>query len=171
MWTWRSTLPNGCTCGASGERRLHVGDDGQRLVGDLDERGGGARLLERLGGDERDRLALEADDVPGEHRLVAELEPVGEAAGHVGGGQHRGDAGRAQRRRDVDLADPRRGVRAADGDADEHVRGGQVGAVRVRAGHLRDAVDPPQALADPPRAVRRHVRRSAASRTASTIFR
>ena len=68
-------VAEGCTWGARAERRLHVGDDRQRLVVDADELGGMVRLLERLRGDDRDRLALVPDDVRSEHRLVGVLEP------------------------------------------------------------------------------------------------
>ena len=57
-------------------RALHVDDRLEQLVLDADRRGGAAGLLRLLGGDERDRLAVVADAVDGEHRLVGELEPV-----------------------------------------------------------------------------------------------
>ena len=58
-------------------RELGVVDDRQHLVLDLDEGRGPARGLGMVGGDERDRLALVAHLVPGEHRLVGMLEPEG----------------------------------------------------------------------------------------------
>ena len=61
-------------------RALRVDDELERLVLDDDRLGRAARLLRVLGGDERDRLAVVADAVDREHRLVGELEPVGLAA-------------------------------------------------------------------------------------------
>ena len=58
-------------------RPLGVDDGLERLVLDDDRLGRAPRLLGMLGGDERDRLAVVADAVDREHRLVAELEPVG----------------------------------------------------------------------------------------------
>ena len=46
-----------------------------------------------VGGDDRERLALEPDLAAGEHRLVGDLEAVALAAGHVVVGEHRVDAG------------------------------------------------------------------------------
>ena len=70
------------------------------------------RLLERLGGDDRDGLAVVAHAVDREHGLVGELEPVGLRAGHVGVREHGVDAGQLQRRGDVDRDDARVRVRA-----------------------------------------------------------
>ena len=101
-----------------------------------------------VGGDDRDRLALVADLVPGQHRLVGDLEPVGLAAGHVlvrEDGVHAADA---ERGRDVQLADPRARVRAAQRRAPQHPVGPQVGRVREVALDLRDAVGAADALAD-----------------------
>ena len=60
-----------------------------------------AGLLGLVGGDDRDRLAVVADPVDRQHRLVRELEPVGLRPGHVLVGQHRVDPGiaSASRRR------------------------------------------------------------------------
>ena len=64
-------------------RALGIDDGLERLVLDDDRLGRAARLLGMLGGDERDRLAVVADAVDREHRLVGELEPVGLAPGNV----------------------------------------------------------------------------------------
>ena len=74
-------------------RALRVDDRLERLVLDDDRLGRAARLLGMLGRDERDRLAVVADAVDREHRLVGELEPVGLAAGHVVVREHGVDAG------------------------------------------------------------------------------
>ena len=67
---------------------LHVDDRLEQLVLDPDGGGCAARLLRLLGGDERDRLAVVADALGGEHGLVGELEPVCLLAGDVSVRQH-----------------------------------------------------------------------------------
>ena len=74
------------------DRLLGVGDRLERLVVDLDLGGGVAGGLRVVGGDDRDRLALVADLVPRQHRLVGDLEPVRLAAGHVLVREHGVDA-------------------------------------------------------------------------------
>ena len=61
-----------------------------------------------VGSDRRDRLADVADDVAGEHRLIAADQPVGRLAGHIVGRDDGRDAVDAPRRCDVDAHDPRR---------------------------------------------------------------
>ena len=61
-----------------------------------------------VGGDQRDRLALVAHDVDGQHRLVEVLEADRVEARHVVGGQDGVDARRREGRADVD----RRRIRA-----------------------------------------------------------
>ena len=131
------------------ERLLGVGDRLEHLVVDLDLGGRVAGGLGMVGGHDRHRLALVADLVEGQHRLVGDLEPVDLAAGHVlvrEDGEHAADG---QRRRDVDLADPRARVRAAQRGAPQHPVGPQVGRVREVALDLGDPVGAAQALADP----------------------
>jgi hypothetical protein len=169
------------------QRRLRVGDRLPHVVVDQDPGGGQPGRLRVVGGHQRDRLALVADDVDGQHRLVGELQPVDLLAGDVVGGEHRPDAGGGQRRPDVDGADPRVGVRAAQGDPPEHVLHPQVAAVGELAADLQDAVGALGVVADPAAARPGEVRgragggagrgahrgapiRSAASRTASRIF-
>ena len=60
-------------------RRLGVGQRLEHLVLDADRVGGVARRLGVVGGDDRDRLALEAHVLPGQHGLVGVLEAVGAA--------------------------------------------------------------------------------------------
>ena len=128
---------------------LGIGDRRQRLEVDLDLRGGAARGLGVVGGDDRDRLALVAHLVPGEDRLVGDLEPVGLAAGDVLVGEDRVHAGDGERGRDVELADAGARVGAAEGGAPQHPVGPQVGRVGELALDLGDAVGPADALADP----------------------
>ena len=80
---------------ARGERALGVRQGLERLELCLDQRRRPARGLGMVGGDDRERLALEPDLAAGEHRLVGDLEAVALDAGHVGVGEHRVDAGRA----------------------------------------------------------------------------
>ena len=130
------------------EGELGVGDRLLDLVVDLDLGGRVAGGLRVVGGDERHRLALVADLVPGQHRLVGDLEPVHLATGHVlvrEDGVHAADR---ERGRDVQLADARPRVRAAQGRSPQHPVGPQVGGIGEVALHLRDAVGAADALAD-----------------------
>ena len=81
---------------------LHVDHRLEQLVLDPHRRGGAARLLRLLGGDERDRLAVVAHAVGGQHGLVGELEAVGLLARHVRVGEHGVDAGHRERLGDVE---------------------------------------------------------------------
>ena len=102
------------------ERLARVDDDVERLVLDLDELGGVARELARLGDDRHDRLADVAHladrervvpDAPA--RLGGDLEErVGEDRDLVAG-QRPVDAGERERGADVDRLDPRVRVRRA----------------------------------------------------------
>ncbi len=154
------------------EGARHVVDRGQRLVLDGDRAHGIARLLQRLGGDDRHGLAVVAHAVAREHGLVGELQAVGLRAGHVVVREHGVDAGQLQRRADVDRDDARVGVRAAQRRAVQHAGDVEVARVRELAGDLRDAVDALDGLADAPATscVRAHARSSAAAvRTASRM--
>ena len=131
-----------------------------------------------VGGDDRHRLALEADVGEGEHGLVGVLEPVRPPAGHVGVGEDGVDARHPRSGGGVERGDAGARVRAAQRDAPQHPLDVQVGGVGELAAHLRDAVRAQRAVADPARAAdvgreRRddaHRSRSAASWTASMIF-
>ena len=60
-------------------RRQRVGHGDhcrQRFELDDDRRGGGLRLLQRVGGDHGDRLAVIADETRGEERMVGDAEPM-----------------------------------------------------------------------------------------------
>ena len=120
----------------------------------------------------RDRLAVVADAVDREHRLVAELEPVHLLPGHVLVRQHRVDARHRHRLGDLDRNDARVGVGAADGLAPEHPGGGEVARVGELAGRLRDSVAALDDLADTAELEPAHGRAHApaAIRTASKIF-
>jgi hypothetical protein len=99
---------------------------------------------------ERDRLAVVADALEGEHRLVGELEAVALLARNVVVGQDGVDAGHRDRFGDVDLRDQRVRVRAANGVAPEHPGRVEVARVGELARHLRDAVGALDALAYAP---------------------
>ena len=131
-------------------RQLGIGDGRQLLVVDLDGGGGAARLLGALGGDDRHRLAVVADAVDGEHRLVRDLEAVRLGPGNVGVRQDGVDAGRGEGRGDVDRADARVRVRAAQRVAPEHARRLEVARERELALRLRHGVRAEDALADAP---------------------
>ena len=154
---------------------LHVDDRFEQLVLDADGCRSAARLLRLLGGDERDRLAVVADALGGEHGLVGELEPVRLLAGDIAVREHGVDARHPHRLRDVELDDLRVRMRAADGDAPEHPGRVQVARVGELARHLRRRVVPRGRVTDTSelelclRARRAHAR-EAARRTASKIF-
>ncbi len=118
------------------DRVLDRQDRGQRLVLDLDQLRGGARLVERRGRDGGDRLALVFDHVGGEQRLVAADRRDVVLAGNVGGRDRRDDAGRGERAGEVDAQDAGMGVRA------QHQRGFE------RARHVRHVVDVERAAGD-----------------------
>ena len=103
-------------------RALGIDDELERLVLDDDRLGRAARLLGMLGSDERDRLAVVADAVDREHRLVGELEPVGLAPGNVLVREDGVDAGHRHGLRDVDRDDAGVGMRAAERVPPEHSR-------------------------------------------------
>ena len=148
--TRRRTLPPSCSGGASGRIAASASVERlQHVVLDPDRVGGVARGLGMVGGDDRDRLALEADVAPREHRLVGVLEPVRLAPGHVGVGEHGVHAGHRGGGARVERADPRARVRAAQRRAPQHPLDVHVRRVRELAEHLRDAVDALRAGADP----------------------
>ena len=138
--------------GVGVHRPAGVGDGGQHLVVDLDPLGRPAGGLRVVGGDERDRLALVADELRGQHRLVGVLQAEGVVPGDVVGGEHRPDARHGQRVGDVDAADAGVRVRAAQRDAPAHLVVPQVAGVGELAGDLERPVRPQRAdsVADPP---------------------
>ena len=128
-------------------RPLHVDDRLEQLVLDARPRRRGA-CSGSSAATRRDRLAVVADALGGEHRLVGELEPVGLLARDVGVREHGVDARHPHRLGDVELDDLRVRMRAADGDAPEHPGRVQVARVGELAGHLRRRVVPGGRLAD-----------------------
>ena len=165
-----------------GERRhrlLGVADGVEHLELDGDQVRGLARGLGVVGGDDRDRLALEAHVAPRQHGLVGELEPVGLAARHVGVREHGAHARQRGGGARVERQDQCARVRAAQRRAPEHPLHAHVRRVLELAAHLRDPVRALRAGSDAagglPRARggggRRHAAsRPAASWTASMIF-
>ncbi len=132
-------------------RALGVDDELEFLVLDADALRRAPRLLRVLGGDQRDRLTEVADAVDREHRLVGELEPVRLGPRDVVVREHRVHAGHRQRLGDVELDDPRVRMWAAQRVAPEHPLGVEVARVGELARHLRDGIDPVDALAHPPK--------------------
>ena len=126
-----------------------VGDRLVHLVVDLDPLGRLAGDLRVAGGHQRDRLALVAHDVGGQHRLVGDLQPVELVTRHVLLGQHRGHARRGQRPGGLDGTDPGVGMRAAQRDAPDHAVQPQVAGVDELPGDLGRAVRPARAAAHP----------------------
>ena len=134
-------------------------DDRQRLVLDRDQLRGLVRLLAALGGDQRDRLAVVADDAP--RRAPAGRRSRARRSSCPGTSPASMTAttpGRRSAAGGVDRADARGGVRAAQGERPRACpRALEVAAVGERARHLGDAVDPGRALADRCRARRTRV--------------
>ena len=156
-------------------RPLGVDDGLERLVLDDDRLGRAARLLRVLRRDERDGLAVVADAVDREHRLVGELEPVGLAPGTSACVSTACTPGIVDGLRDVDRDDAGVRVRAPQRVAPQHPGGAEVARVGELALDLRRPVrprgDPRESRPRAPsrrRLGRRHAR--AAARTASKIF-
>ena len=129
-------------------RRFGVGQRRQDLVFDLDRLHRAARGLGIVGGDDRDRLALVADRLPGQHGLVRDLHPVGLAAGDVVVGEHGAHAGHRDGRAGVDRPDVRARMRAAQRRAPQHPVDVHVARVLELAADLRHGVDPRGGRAD-----------------------
>ena len=144
----------------------------ERLVLDDDPCRGSPRLHWLLGGDERDRLAVEAHALGGEHGLVGELEPVGLAAGDVGLRQNGVHSGHGHGGRHVDREDAGVRMRAADRAPPEHAGRLEVARVHELAGDLRDRVGAADGRHRSPTFERPRERSCgcAAARTASMIF-
>ena len=109
---------------------------GQRFVLDVDQLGGGTRLIERPSRDGGDRLAFVLDKIGGQQRLIWTNGTDVVLAGNVGGRNRRDDAGRGERAGEIDAADTGMRMRA------EHQRGFE------RAGYVRHIVDVERAAGD-----------------------
>ena len=106
---------------AVGERRLGVEDRRLLFVLDVDERGRGLSVLERVGRDRSDAVADESHAIPGEHRPVLKT-PAEPRGPHVRAGEHRADARRGARPGHVDTAHERVRIRASnEGDVQHPV--------------------------------------------------
>ena len=132
------------------ERALGVVDHRQRLVVDLDRRERGERRVVAFGGDERDRLAVVAHDVLGEHvrarlqradleRLARDVDPDG-VARHVGGGVDGDHAVDRLGGGGVDPGEPRVRVVGALQPRVQHPGQREVGGVDGPPGDLLDRV-------------------------------
>ncbi len=140
------------------ERRLGVGHDRQLLVLDVDQLDGGERSVLGLGGNDRDRLAVVADDAVGEHvraslqrpyleRLPWHVHPDG-VLGHILGGQDGCDSGHRLRRGRVHPEQA--GVRKV-GPLEhrvQHPGEAEVGGVSGPARDLLDRVVPDESAPD-----------------------
>jgi hypothetical protein len=96
----------------SAEGRPGIEARAELLDVDLDRGHRGLGLLEAVGGDRRDAVADEANDVPAQHRLIEEAATEADShcvlAGHDGA-----DAGHRLRPTGIDRADPTVRHRAA----------------------------------------------------------
>ena len=126
-----------------------VGDGLPDVVRDLDQVQRAAGGLRVVGGHQRDRFALVADPVDGEHRLVPALEAVGVGARHVLVGEHREHSRQGERSRRLQPDDGRVRVGAAQRRAPQHAVHPEVGGERELPLHLRGAVRSRRAGADP----------------------
>jgi hypothetical protein len=111
----------------------------KRFVGDVDELGRRARLVERRRRDRRHRLALVLDHPGRQGGLVAADGRDVVLARNVGGGHRRDDAGRGQRARQVDVADAGMRMRAEHQRRFQRLRHGRhIVEVARRAGDMPD---------------------------------
>ena len=101
-----------------------------------------------VGGHYDNGLALVADDVGGQNRLVPLDKAIGGATWHVLVGQHGVHTGKGQRRSYVDAPDPRRGVRRPEGATPEHPVMVEVAGKSEGSGHLGHTIGAGRTLAD-----------------------
>ena len=130
------------------EGDLGIDDRRQLLVlhDDLVERTTG--YLRVVSGDDRDRFALVAHLVEGEHRLISHLHAVRLHAWDVVVGEHCGDSGHGQRVGRVEAEDASPRVRAAQRGAPQGPAQVQIGRVGEIAGDLERAVGPLRRVTD-----------------------
>ncbi len=139
---------------AVGKRRLHVGDDRQRLVVDRDRVRRGLRRLDVIGDDEGDRIADVADGIPAKQRPVGHLRPGAVDLAHarlarqradpveVGVGHDEVHARHRARLVETGEADPRVRHRRAQHDRAQRARRREIVGVVAGAGHQRLVLEP-----------------------------
>ena len=142
------------------QRLQRIEDARQDLVLDLDELERPLRDVQRLGGHQRDRLAVEAHLIRGQHRHIraAALLLAGLArhvghqldVGQVRRGEDAGDARQVARLAHVQPHDPRARLRAAEDLGVEHQRQREVARVHRGAHGLAHRIHAAQWLADLP---------------------
>ena len=148
----RSTLPSGWIGAViAGDRHLGVEQRLEQAVLHHDRGEGPPAGLGVIGGHDRHRFADVAHDAVGEHRLVGGDQPVGELAGHVGGGEHHVHAGDRQRRARVERHDLGVRVRRAQRRSPHRTVERQVAGEGERPAHLGHPVGPQRGVADPVR--------------------
>jgi hypothetical protein len=136
---------------AGTQRRFGIGDGGQHLVVHGDAGGCAARGLRMVGGHDRDRLALVAHLVDGEHRLVRDFQAVQLGAGHVLVREHGVHPGQRKGFGHIDTADPGTRMWAAQCRAPQHIPRPHVGGVRELAENFQCAVGSAGVVAHAPR--------------------
>ena len=132
----------------AGDRHLGIEQRLEHLVLHHDRGEGPPAGLGVIGGDDRHRLADVPHDAVGEHRLVGGDQPVGELAGHVGGGEHHVHAGDRQRRARVERHDLGVRVRRAQRRSPHRTVERQVAGEGERTLHLGHPVGPQRGVAD-----------------------
>ena len=156
------------------ERLLRVDHDRKVFVGDVDELRRLGSLALGLRDHDRDRLALEADPLDREDRVIEDYMAVvrSQARGQEVISDQNADHSRTRGGRGaVDARDGRVRPRRADDERVRHPRHRQIDRIARPAGHLRDGVRAPGGRPDDAvRLLHRALRIwSAASSTASTI--
>jgi len=130
---------------AGPERLLRIQHGGERVGGHGDEPRGGHRRGARLGHHHRHHVAVAADRVAGEHVVILQDLAEGDAARHVGGGDHADHAGGGGGRGGVHAAEARVDVVGVHGHGVEQAVELQVVGVAGAAGHLGHGVIAPGA--------------------------
>ena len=148
----------------AGLRRAHGVDDGrQRLVIDLDQLGGVARLIQCLGDDGGDRVAHIAGNIRRQRRArrisaraavtVDQRDLAGNSAQpfrhQVGAGQHRDHAGRGSRRLDIDAQNPRMCMGRTQHMATQRILRHRIVGEAAPARQQSRILDPRNTLPDP----------------------
>ena len=124
------------------ERLLDRLDEGQRLVGDAHQPGRAAGDLLRLGGHDRDDVAIEADLVVADDGVVVQVAHT--VAGHVAPGIDLHAAGQLQRLGRIDRQDARVRLRGEHRHGIQHGRQNHVRRKLQPSGDLCNAVEAPE---------------------------